>query len=1124
MSATPPSLPIRYRLGWWLVVLLPLWIAAAWGITKQNLSTEFDALVAKNQLNSQEVADDVSDSVRRNLHYLAGIPDVFQHAQRVWKAVERFGANAQPNTQPKAEVIPRWQADPTLHDLNQYLAVIQGALGVDQVSVVNAAGDCIASSLQNVNTPVGTNYADRDWFKDVHNGHRGYQYAVGKTTRTPGLYFASSIVLHDQFMGAVFVKVNLDALSFLTRQADAYIADSNGVIIMAHDADMVMSSLPGAAIRQRSETYRQQLYQRSEFPEIDLSSWGDASHPQLKRIKQEPFPHLLVSSELPEYGLTIFAENDLPALPIMQREQYSNFLSLSILGGLLLLVGAGIAAYFQRIRQTQQRVEASEDRLRLLLESVNSGIWGQNTEGICTFINSAAAQMLGYTPEELIGKPLHTTVHHRRADGSLYLQADCPMYATGQNGKPHFCDSEVLWRKNGIPFPVEYSTYPIYRLDQLEGAVVVFDDISKRKQLEQQVQERDATYSAAIETSVDGFWMTDSSGRILEVNHAYLQRSGYTREEILSLRVRDIDASLHPEETAAQFDNVRQSGSVQFETRHRAKDGSLWEAELAASFVPIGNGRIFCFIRDITERKHQQQLIEQARNRAEAANRAKSDFLANMSHEIRTPMNAIIGLSDLALTGISPEEQLEHLQQISNSSRSLLAILNDILDLSKIESGQMSVEENVFNLDELLASLEQMFALRAREQGLALILSKPATLPPLLVGDELRLRQVLTNLLGNAFKFTQHGQVTLTVRLLMETAGKIRLSFEVQDSGIGMSAEQLAKLFQPFTQADSSITRRFGGTGLGLAISRNLAHLMGGEIEVESTLGSGSLFRLQVDFSPASAEQINAFEQQRRQQHPAATPADILQGRRILLVEDNPVNQLVARKALERLGIQVDIAQHGAEAIERLQQANFDCVLMDVQMPVMDGIEATRRIRLDARWQMLPIVAMSAGVTLDEQEACNQVGMTDFIGKPINLAELSGKLIALCGTPANATPTTGTPAATGGLHLPGFDPARLAELAELLGGHAIMLELINDLRNEFHDIHQQVSALIEAGDNAAAQQKIHALKGAAGNLGAAEIHACADALDNQLRANADPHPELAAFSLAWERFLALQPE
>ena len=518
-------------------------------------------------------------------------------------------------------------------------------------------------------------------------------------------------------------------------------------------------------------------------------------------------------------------------------------------------------------------------------------------------------------------------------------------------------------------------------------------DISERKLAEDRLREVSERLALATRAGGVGVWDFDVVHNALTWDDQMFALYGTTREQFGGAYEAWQQVVL-PEDRPHADASIQQAlaGGMIFDTEFRVRwpDGTIHNIRAMATVKFDANG---CPLRmigtnwDITELKRAQQAMQQAKEVAEGLASSKSEFLANMSHEIRTPMNAVIGLSELALESEDPAEKQSHLKQINESSKDLMGILNDILDLSKIEAHQLSVENITFNFDDLLASVNRMFD--AREKGVAFKIIRDEQIASLLLGDPLRLRQVLINLLGNAFKFTDKGRVTLEVTQLQAGTDNTTLRFFVRDSGIGMTIEQLDSLFQPFSQADSSISRRFGGTGLGLTISRNLVHLMGGELLVESQTGTGSTFSFILTFAKAGDHQPRLAEK-------AADVRELvqlLQGKRVLLTEDNRINQLVATKMLEKNGLLVNIANNGAEAIQRLQEAVYDVVLMDIQMPVMDGLEATRLIRQDAMFATLPIVAMSAGVTLDEKDACDKAGMTSFVAKPINSAELMNKLL-----------------------------------------------------------------------------------------------------------------------------------
>jgi hypothetical protein len=572
-----------------------------------------------------------------------------------------------------------------------------------------------------------------------------------------------------------------------------------------------------------------------------------------------------------------------------------------------------------------------------------------------------------------------------------------------------------------------------------------------------------------LQRASDGVHILDTGGRVIEASDSFCRMLGYSREEILGMSARQWDARYSAEEVALVVARLLDTPELSlFETRHRRKDGSTFDVEVSSYALTLGGERVlYAASRDITERKQAERAILAAKEAAESANRAKSEFLANMSHEIRTPMNGVIGMVQLLQeTDLTPEQQ-EYARVIRSSADALLTIINDILDLSKVEAGRLTIVSAPFQLRPLLGELRDLLAPQAQAKGLDLALRIDGAIPDWLSGDAGRLRQIAGNLLGNALKFTETGRIDLAADLARQSGQTCWLRLTVSDTGIGMSAETLARLFTPFYQAEAATTRRYGGTGLGLSISRRLAELMGGDIECDSVPGQGSRFTVTLPCRMHSAPPAEAAAAAR-----PALPADA----HVLVVEDNPVNQQVAGKMLTRLGVRASVAANGAEALAILRRLSYDLVLMDCQMPVMDGFEATRRIRAGeagAHNAAVRIVAMTANAYAEDRQKCLAAGMDDYLVKPISLQALARHLSQNL---ANAGPP---PA-------PGDDSRSFDSQAFLdqAGGDgelaaAIADTLLADLPSQI----EQLTAALAGADPVAARRTAHSLKGLVAQAG-----------------------------------------
>ena len=633
-----------------------------------------------------------------------------------------------------------------------------------------------------------------------------------------------------------------------------------------------------------------------------------------------------------------------------------------------------------------------QDVVSTILSEASIGAAITDERGRWLTANSAFCNLLGYTLEELKQVDFASLTHPEDRTVSVQWKMDMLNRRAGATifEKRYIRkDGRVIWVRLNVIVLRADSNSPAVRFLSLA------EDISSTKAAQEALSQSELRFRSLIENALDMIAIIETSGKFVYLSPSVEKVLGYTPAEMVG---QSISRYVHPDDADTVELSLGELASGAPEVliaRLRHRDGSWRILETVANRLGSGS-EIVMNARDVTERfeahgrlQESNEKLAQALAYAREATQLKSRFLANMSHEIRTPMNGILGMSELLLTTNLDDEQQEYATAIHRGTTSLLTIINDILDISKIEAGKLGLERVPFCLSEAVQDVAVLLMGAAAEKGIEFTWTVEPGTPQTVTGDPVRFRQVLLNLLSNAIKFTAAGSVRLNLAGKADGPDHVRMAAVVKDTGIGIAPQQQPYLFESFRQADSSTTRRYGGTGLGLTISRELARMMGGDVTCQSAPAAGATFVFTAVFGAAADDRCA----QRQSEPDAADPQSLLA--KILLAEDNEINARLAHRILTKAGHQVHVVNDGQQAVSAFRREPWDLVLMDVQMPVMDGLEAARQIRGMPESKSVPIIALTANAMAGDREACLAVGMNDYLSKPLSASQVLAKVASL---------------------------------------------------------------------------------------------------------------------------------
>jgi two-component system sensor histidine kinase/response regulator len=1131
--AVPPKLmKMRRRLaffalGWVLtVVLAGLW-AAQYRLHAYRQETANNGIQRLNSL---------QDNIENHFRSLAALGQVLAR-QPAFIEFLRHDIAPEPAKVTEANRLPlrsALTARPDVTAMSIQLGKLVNDFQIRQAYIEDAFGTGVAdSTYQDVNNSIiGANFRIRTYFTEAMETGAGFQFVMGRISRKPGFNFSARVSDGERALGIIILKTDPGSMARIFSDTSGRImnvVDANGVVVAGNRPDQLIQQVPGAPSltgrnREMEGAYRTMPGKLGWTP-VDVEL-GEQQAATGMLIGQQRY--LVQNRPLNDYPFAIWVMSPLSAEATIVNSTW--------LGGILVAVTGCLAlwAYFRRVERQEALDQVRRETLdmtRALPLTLFRYRTSPEGEGRFSYIGPGVRKLFGLNETDLANRA--PWIWKLSGTNGEHPPTEPTEFAVDQANQQHWISVNSAMARSADGGRV----YDGYWLD-----------VTARRQAE-------LRFETVFTHAPSAFFFFHRERGMLRCNQSTLKLFGAKDAEQLAGQL-PWDSAMSPAkqangESSADLamqimDSYRQGDTqpIRFEWRHQRLDGSTFEAEVMLIWLGHEDRDLyFAIVDDVTARKKTEEALRTASEAAQETTRAKSAFLANMSHEIRTPMNAIIGMTHLALEDGPADKIRSYVSKAHQAANNLLAIINDVLDMSKIEAGHLELECIDFSLQDVLNQVTDVLGLPAESKHLELLFTAPPDLPSNLMGDPTRLRQILVNLGSNAIKFTDKGSVTMGLEVQHQSGSELVLHGWVTDTGIGMSQEQQTRLFQPFSQVDASTTRRYGGTGLGLTISRQLAERMGGRLWLESEINKGSTFHftvrmgvparvspmallseswrnkrvllvddnadarqvlgrmttslgLQVDFAESGeqalqqlkavdrpydwilldwrmpgmdgitcAQHIHELVQTRfphdnpcillvtafnksdalvaakdvqladvltkpvtpstlfeslgrafnhvhrptskqietvaAQSKPGLAPA--LQGARVLLVEDQPLNQELARELLIRAGADVFIAEDGKQALEALDsEPAFDCVLMDCQMPRMDGYTATRRIRSDPRWQHLPIIAMTASALVSDREHALSAGMNDHVPKPLDVKQMYQVISRWVGVARNA--------------------------------------------------------------------------------------------------------------------------